>query len=36
MGFEDARYYPYPLKGVIWMKSKEEPRLTDAPRTPRT
>ena len=31
-----ARSYPYTLKGVIWMKSKEEPRLTDAPRTPRT
>ena len=30
MGFEDARYYPYTLKGVIWMKSKEEPQLTDA------
>ena len=27
MGFENARYYPYPLKGVIWMKSAKAPLL---------
>ena len=36
MGFEDARSYPYTLKGVIWMQNAKAPLLTGSPQSTAT